>query len=77
MLILVGADGEAGARVLDELRERFAHITHQYDGVSWNAQFSAGVAAFPEYNDVGGLVKAADAALYAAKRAGRNRVVLA
>jgi diguanylate cyclase (GGDEF)-like protein len=77
MLILVGADGEAGARVLDELRERFAQITHQYDGVSWNAQFSAGVAAFPEYNDVGGLVKAADAALYAAKRAGRNKVVLA
>jgi PleD family two-component response regulator len=38
---------------------------------------SLGVAAFPEVADAGALVGAADAALYQAKRAGKNRVVTA
>ena len=37
-----------------------------------------GVAAFPEHGEVGGaLLRAADAALYRAKREGRDQVVLA
>lgn len=76
MLVLVGTDGAAAVQVLDELRERFAQVTHQHDGLSWTVTFSAGVAAFPNYSDITSLVKAADSALYVAKQQGRNCVVL-
>jgi diguanylate cyclase (GGDEF)-like protein len=39
---------------------------------------SIGVATFPDHgNEVDDLLRAADAALYVAKRAGRDRVALA
>ena len=39
---------------------------------------SMGVAAFPEHGEEGGsLLRAADAALYRAKREGRDQVMLA
>jgi diguanylate cyclase (GGDEF)-like protein len=37
---------------------------------------SFGVAAWPECDELGEILAAADSALYAAKRAGRNRVVV-
>ncbi|HEV2771074.1 MAG TPA: response regulator [Solirubrobacteraceae bacterium] len=55
-------------------RERFAAA----DGRSFTVTFTAGVAGHPgDAEDLQGLFAAADAALYQAKNAGRDRVLLA
>jgi len=52
--------------------------TWQFPGVPRPVTISAGAASFPEHGTTRDeLVKAADAGLYAAKQAGRNRVCLA
>jgi diguanylate cyclase (GGDEF)-like protein len=52
--------------------------TWQFPGVARSVTISAGVASFPDHGTARDeLVKAADAGLYAAKLAGRNRVLLA
>jgi len=63
--------------VLETIRGGFAQIRHRSDGGAFKATFSGGLAAFPRCPDAESLVAAADAALYAAKGAGRNRLRLA
>jgi len=60
---------------LDEMREAFALVQHTFEGGSFAVTFSAGIANFPDFSSMAELVVAADEALYAAKRAGRNRVI--
>src|SRR5262249_38707547 len=70
----------AGFQIADKLRERVAaHPFPSGDGQpGGRLTISVGVAAFPEdAADSETLVRAADAALYKAKAAGRDRVVLA
>lgn len=50
----------------------------QFPGVPRTVTLSAGVAAFPDHGTTrDDLIRAADAGLYAAKQAGRNRICLA
>jgi len=52
--------------------------TWQFPGLPRSVTISAGVATYPENAlERDGLMKASDASLYAAKQAGRNRVLLA
>jgi diguanylate cyclase (GGDEF)-like protein len=70
---MLGA-AQVAARICTALRAR---TILSPDGMPVTVTASFGVAAFPEARDEGELVASADAALYAAKREGRNRIACA
>lgn len=65
---------DAGA-LLEKILENFAAINFPTGEDSFNSTFSCGVASLADSDTVDKLYKAADEALYIAKREGRNRVV--
>ncbi len=79
VVLLSGAGGEdleVGALVAAErIRDRVAHLRPAVPGGPARVTLSAGVATLPrDGHDLDALVAVADAALYAAKAAGRNAV---
>ena len=71
------AVGDAERR-LDEIRQAVKRLYITYRGQSIpGVTVSAGIATFPEHGNAGDeLVRIADAALYRAKAAGRDRLVM-
>lgn len=69
LLLLPDTDASRAAVVLDHLRAAWAQTC--------DVTFSAGVAAIREWESADGVLDRADTALYSAKRAGRNQVVVA
>jgi diguanylate cyclase (GGDEF)-like protein len=79
VLVLPDAPPADAARRAEELRRQLHGLTVSVQGrPAGPITVSIGVAAFPDHGlNAEMLLKAADAALYAAKRAGRDRVVVA
>lgn len=76
-LVLGNTDLDVGATIAERARRAFEETSPSLDGVRLSVTASFGVASHRLHGEVADLVRAADAALYAAKRQGRNRVVLA
>lgn len=79
LVILPECDGEAAFKIAEQLRLKITELVLFHQGKALDAvTASIGVASWPEpFSDEGLLVSAADAALYAAKHAGRNQVHMA
>jgi diguanylate cyclase (GGDEF)-like protein len=77
-LLLPGTDLEGGRRLAERIRALVeARPLKGPDGEPIRVTASFGVASFPELPTQKELVAAADAALYEAKRSGKDRVVVA
>lgn len=76
-LVLGNTDLEAGAAIAERARRAFEETPTPVDGGELTVTASFGVASHRGPADLAELVRAADGALYTAKRQGRNRVVLA
>lgn len=74
-VILPGATAGEARQRLDRLRDSFGAIEHGGRGGAFSVSFSGGVAELRPGQAAEELTVAADRALYAAKRAGRNRLV--
>jgi diguanylate cyclase (GGDEF)-like protein len=60
--------------LIDDIRQRFSEVGFVHQGQGFNITLSAGIATTEVCAGAAGLLAAADAALYAAKRGGRNQV---
>lgn len=76
VVILPDTPSRSAMPVLDEIRASFAGLQHQVEGGTLSVTISCGSASYPGHSDVTSLIQCADEALYAAKRGGRNQVVM-
>ncbi|MDB6163189.1 MAG: hypothetical protein JWL98_621, partial [Xanthomonadaceae bacterium] len=75
LLMLPGADRRRARDIAERIRRNVETRCHQIAGVALDMTVSIGIADSRPTDAVADLVARADAAMYAAKRAGRNRVV--
>lgn len=77
LAVLLDADADAAVRLMDDLREQFEGLRHGGATGPFQVTLSCGVVTGGPDAAPQSLLDAADRALYQAKHAGRNRVVLA
>jgi diguanylate cyclase (GGDEF)-like protein len=77
-IILLDTQTESAAKLLDELRNAFSKV-RQYadDHREFNITFSCGIAEYQTGDNADDIYNKADQALYQAKQAGRNQVMIA
>ena len=74
LIALPHTSAEQSFAIIDRIRQDFAQIRHPYQDTYFCTSASGGIAAFPAIQSGDALIKAADDALYKAKRSGRNRI---
>ncbi|MFC3123638.1 diguanylate cyclase [Pseudoroseomonas globiformis] len=78
-VLLLGTQAEAARAAIDQVRDRFTALPFEAEHASFTVSFSAGIAGVTGGQseiEAETLIQAADAALYAAKHAGRGRTFL-
>jgi diguanylate cyclase (GGDEF)-like protein len=63
-------------KVMDGIRVNFSNISHHAKGEEFHVTFSCGIAGYPDLSLAETISEAADKALYAAKKQGKNRVII-
>ena len=77
MVLLPGTDAEGGRQLAERLRSALEDLSVAAgDGLTVRVTCSFGVAGFPEEASAAALLRAGDQALYRAKAAGKNAVVV-
>jgi diguanylate cyclase (GGDEF)-like protein len=75
-VVMPDTPASVALNLMELTREAFAHVIQNGDGKEFSTTFSCGIAELNEEASRSSLIDVADTALYQAKRAGRNRVVL-
>jgi diguanylate cyclase (GGDEF)-like protein len=76
LLVLPDCSVEKALKIVNKMRVAFGQLPFAFDGNKFNCTFSAGIASglgleFPDQ-----VIEQADQALYQAKSAGRNKVII-
>lgn len=75
-IILPDTDVAAATDLLEDVRRVFARIPVQTTDTTFSITLSCGLATYPDYENATALNEAADQALYSAKKAGKNCIVI-
>ncbi|MFP5381096.1 MAG: diguanylate cyclase [Gammaproteobacteria bacterium] len=74
LIALPHTDADQAFLIIDRIRQDFSQIRHPFGDSHFLATSSGGIATYPLHRTGDTLIKAADEALYQAKRGGRNRI---
>jgi len=74
-VILLNATVQDAKGIMEEIRKSFSQVVHKAKDKEFYVTFSCGIASYPEFDTAEKLSEAADELMYAAKEAGRNRVM--
>lgn len=73
-VILHDINPDKAHQIMEQLRDYFSRVVFNAGETRFSCTFSCGIASFPAMDDLESLREAADAALYQAKKLGRNQI---